>query len=328
MASIDKFELIRKVMTGHVPERTPIALWRHFPHQDRTPEGLAKAHVDFFKNVNPDLLKISPHSRYMALDWGCEPAGYDSISGSLQCRSCAIQSSEDWEEIEALDASEGEIGKQIKGVTKITEILEDQVPSMMTVFSPTMVASKLDPKIIDHIRNFPERVHEGLKEVLVTVADYASAVLDAGSTGLFLATQHCSPSVVTFTEYQEFELDYLQNLVTRIQSKADFIVIHLHGLRPYFKETVGTLEVQGVNWHDQITSPSLLDAKKLFRGALLGGINEQEGLKSSKPEQIIQNLREVIEQVQCPQLVLSPGCVIPQTIDETVLSLITHELGR
>ncbi len=314
-------------MTGQMPERTPFALWKHFPHHDRTPKGLAEAHVDFFHRVSPDLLKISPHSRYMALDWGCEPAGYDSVTGSLQCRRCAIQSSDHWEEIEALDVSEGELGKQIKAVAKITEALEDLVPSMMTVFSPLMVGSKLDPKLLEHLRTFPERIHEGLKEIFTTVVDYSSAVLDAGSTGLFIATQHCSPSVVTLTEYQDFELAYLQELITKVHSKADFIVIHLHGSTPYFKETVESLQAHGINWHDQTTEPSLVNAKQLFKGALLGGIDEYKDLKSDNSNVMIQKLQQIIEEAQNPQLVLAPGCVVPQTVDETLLTLITRELG-
>ena len=40
-------------LSGAQPDRVPVALWRHFPGQDRTPKGFAEAHLAFFQRYQP-----------------------------------------------------------------------------------------------------------------------------------------------------------------------------------------------------------------------------------------------------------------------------------
>ena len=44
-------------LSGEKPDRPPVALWRHFPVDDQTPDGLASATVKFQRDYDFDLVK-------------------------------------------------------------------------------------------------------------------------------------------------------------------------------------------------------------------------------------------------------------------------------
>ena len=52
--------------------RSLYSLWKHFPGQDLRPEDSVKAHLDFQRLVQSDLIKISPHSKFALVDFGVE----------------------------------------------------------------------------------------------------------------------------------------------------------------------------------------------------------------------------------------------------------------
>ncbi|HBY07699.1 MAG TPA: uroporphyrinogen decarboxylase, partial [Chloroflexi bacterium] len=57
-------------LSGQIPDRTPVALWRHFPVDDQTPAGLAAATLNFQHNFDFDLVKVTPSSSFCLRDWG------------------------------------------------------------------------------------------------------------------------------------------------------------------------------------------------------------------------------------------------------------------
>jgi len=63
-------ERMERVILGEKPDRIPISFWRHFPIDDQTPEGLAKALIDFQKRYDFDFVKVTPSSSFCLYDWG------------------------------------------------------------------------------------------------------------------------------------------------------------------------------------------------------------------------------------------------------------------
>ena len=45
-------------------DRPPVALWRHFPVDDQSPETLAAATLDFQHHYGFDLVKVTPASSF------------------------------------------------------------------------------------------------------------------------------------------------------------------------------------------------------------------------------------------------------------------------
>ncbi|MFX1255207.1 MAG: uroporphyrinogen decarboxylase family protein [Promethearchaeota archaeon] len=311
----DKFELIYNAFKNKASDMKPVSLWKHFPQEDRTPDGLAKATIQFHDKFPGDLIKISPHGRYCVVDWGCEvDMEFDPISGSTSCKTCCITTTEDWETIEEVDPQEGEFGKQLQALKAINQVYEGKVPMMMTVFSPFMTASKMDPNILQSIVDAPETVLGGLKEISKTMTEFAKNSIEAGANGLFIATQHSRKDVLSLEQLEQFEIGPIGRLMSLV-TKKEFTVLHIHGLNIYFKELGAKLRPDAINWHDQQTPPTLQNAPKEFSGGLLGGIDAEETLRTATAGDVRKHILEVLENTS-NQHILAPGCVIPIDVPE------------
>jgi uroporphyrinogen decarboxylase len=68
--SVSHRQRIETCLSGERPDRVPFALWRHFPVDDQTPDGLAAACSHFQKSYDFDLMKVTPSSSFCLTDWG------------------------------------------------------------------------------------------------------------------------------------------------------------------------------------------------------------------------------------------------------------------
>lgn len=59
---MDKRERLQRTIAGEPVDRPPVALWRHWPVDDQTPEGLAEATVHFQREWDWDFVKVTPSS--------------------------------------------------------------------------------------------------------------------------------------------------------------------------------------------------------------------------------------------------------------------------
>ncbi|MFX0170788.1 MAG: uroporphyrinogen decarboxylase family protein [Candidatus Hodarchaeota archaeon] len=318
MAEIDRFSLLKATFNRERTEKVPYSLWKHFIEADKTPEELAQAQLDFQQKFDCDLMKISPHGSYCVVDFGGILGGYRPVSGSRICERTPILSLSDWETLEPVDPNEGEFGAQVKAVKLIHQQVENKVPTMMTIFSPFMVASKLDIAILEHLSQDRELIKEQINMLTRLMMEFTGATLDSGSDGLFIATQHFN-STLRQEELQDFEFQPIKSILLEITRKSTFNVLHLHGEKPYFRLATELPNVQGINWHDQRTTPTLLEARQDFDGGLIGGLDEMNLLRTGSEEKIEQAILEIYRKYNDRGLIFAPGCVLSQDIPESNL---------
>ena len=316
---MDKFDLIKKVFKNEATEKVPYTIWKHFPKFDKSPEGLLKAQIDFQNKFDSDIMKISISGRAFASDFGAELGGYDPVSGSRIGVKYPIEKIEDWENINKVDVIKGEFGKQIKAMKLIHQEVDGKIPTMMTVFSPFMVASQIDPNIILHCRKDPQLIGEQFKIIISAMTDFTKASLDAGADGIFLATQHFN-NRLTEEERTELEFNPINALIKKTLKNNNFLVLHLHGNNPDFKLAT-KLPVDAINWHDQQTEPSLSQARKCFKGGLLGGLNTESWKENSNPADVSSKISSVYENFEGSGLIIAPGCVIPQFVEDSIIEM-------
>ena len=70
--TISHRQRLENVLSGEPPDRVPVSLWRHFPVDDQTPEGLAAATASFQRRYDFDFIKVTPSSSFCLKDWGVE----------------------------------------------------------------------------------------------------------------------------------------------------------------------------------------------------------------------------------------------------------------
>jgi uroporphyrinogen decarboxylase len=323
---MEKLEILLDTLKGQNTEHTLFSLWKHFPYDDRDPKKLAETHVKFYNQHGFDLMKISPHGRYPVVDFGCKvDEEYDTITGSTRCKECTIKSLQDWENLEPVDTSEGEFGNQLLTVKYIHKELEI-LPKMMTVFSPLMVASKMDTNLVKNLREKPDIMIEALHILQEVMLEFALSSLDEGAEGIFLASQHLRKTELNWDEVGRFEISFLKKILSKLEKKAEFTVLHVHGQEIYFKEVSELLEVDALNWHDQLTWPSMSESALLFDKGLLAGIDETKTLVDGEAPNIVKNIQNAIKvsEENERRIIISPGCVIPITASDKSIETISN----
>jgi uroporphyrinogen decarboxylase len=316
---MDKFDLIRTSLKAKPTERVPYAVWKHFPEFDKTPEGLFEAQMNFQNKFDSDIMKISISGRAFASDFGAEIGGYDPVSGSRIGVKYPIETLEDWWNVKKINVNKGEFGKQINAMKLIHREVEGKIPTMMTVFSPLMVASEIDRNLVSHYRKNPHLVEEQLKIIIEAMTDFTTLSLDAGADGIFLATQHFN-NRLTDEERMELEFGPLKSLIKKTIKKKNFVVLHLHGDKPDFKLAT-KLPIDAINWHDQQTTPSLSEARKIFKGGLLGGLNTESWKDILNPLDVLPLIVSMYNSFEDSGLIISPGCVIPQFVSDPTIEV-------
>ena len=110
----------------------------------------------------------------------------------------------------------------------------------------------------------------------------------------------------------------MNSLIKKAIKKNNFVVLHLHGDKPDYKLAT-ELPIDAINWHDQQTTPSLSEARKVFKGGLLGGLNAEAWKDISDPLDVVSLIYSVYESFKGPGLIIAPGCVIPQFVSDSTI---------
>jgi uroporphyrinogen decarboxylase len=151
-----------------------------------------------------------------------------------------------------------------------------------------------------------------LKALSETCSSFVKAVIAEGADGIFLSTRWASYELMSEDEYMRFGKPS-DLAVLAASSDGWFNVLHLHGQNPMFSE-LSDYPVQAVNWHDRTAWPGLNEARKLFRGALMGGIEQYKILNFGSPIDVESQVHNAIDLTKGLRLIVTPGCTYPMSV--------------
>lgn len=315
-------ERIQACFDGEQTDRTPIALWRHFPEEDQNPETLAAATIKFQQTYDFDIVKVTPSSSFMVKDWGVEDEWQNNPEGSREYTKRAIQKPQDWETLKPLDPSAPHLAAQLQCLKLVREGIGVETPIIQTVFNPMSQAKNLagNDLLLEHIQKHPEAVMKGLETIAKSTVRFIEAVHEIGVDGIFYAIQHAQAHMLELDEYKSIALPYDQQVLAPAE-EFWCNLLHLHGKDVYFS-LLRLMNFQIVNWHDRETYPSLSEAKSLYRGVACGGIR-QETLYSGSPAQVKEEAANAIQQTKGKRFILGTGCVVYyQSAHENIMAAI------
>jgi uroporphyrinogen decarboxylase len=299
-------------LSGEKPDRTPVALWRHFPVDDQSPHRLAEATLAFQRTHDFDLVKMMPASSYCLKDWGAQDEWRGSTEGTRSYTTAVIQQPEDWKRLPVLDPYAGELGSMLACLNQITSELGSDTPVIHTIFSPLAQAKNLagGQRLLVHLRSAPEAVHAGLQTIAESLRRFIQVLRQTSVAGIFYAVQHAQLELLTPQEFSTFGIEYdLQILETASSFWCN--MLHLHGLDVMF-DLFLDYPIQVINWHDRDTPPSLDEAQKKFKGVVCGGL-QRELLALGTPKTITAQAGDAILSTGGRRFILGTGCVMPIT---------------
>jgi uroporphyrinogen decarboxylase len=315
--SITHRERIENCINGEAAERTPVALWRHFPVDDQTPEGLARSIIEFQRMYDFDLVKVTPASSYCIKDWGAEDEWRGNSEGTRQYTRRVINSPEDWHNLRVLDPYKGALGDQLSCLKTICNELEPAVPVLQTIFNPLAQAKNLvgGDLLLVQIRQYPDAVLEGLKTITESTSRFIEAAIKTGISGIFYAIQHANYQLLSDAEFIRFGRD-LDLEILEVAREKWLNMLHLHGINVMFK-LFTEYPVQVINWHDRETFPSLAEGKKLFPGVVCGGLQRERTMELGTPEHVYSEACDAILSTENKRFILGTGCVLQITTPRT-----------
>lgn len=311
MTEITHRQRLETCLAGETPDRLPVALWRHFPVDDQSPQGLAAAALNFQRNFDWDLVKYTPASSFCLKDWGSQDEWRGSPEGTRDYTREVIQHPEDWGRLQVLDPHKGYLGAQLESMKIMARELGPEVPLVQTIFNPLSQAKNLVGKdrLLAHIQQYPQAVLDGLKIIAETTQRFTEEALETGISGVFFAVQHAQYGLLTEAEYLRFGKKFDLQVLEPAQSLW-LNMLHLHGEEVMFDQFLD-YPVQVINWHDRETPPSLQEAQHKFAGVVCGGLRRMETVVLGTPEEVTLEARNAIEQTGGRRFILGTGCVTP-----------------
>jgi uroporphyrinogen decarboxylase len=303
-------ERIEACLSGEILDQAPVALWRHFPVDDQSPESLAAAQIAFQHTYEFDLVKVTPASSFCIRDWGVEDEWNGNPEGTRQYTRHVITQPQDWERLPVLDPSTPHLAGQLACLRQIRAGIGPDTPILQTIFNPLAQAKNLAGQntLLVHLRKHPEAVMKGLQTIADTTRRFIEAAFDTSIDGIFYAAQHAQASVLNIDEFKRFS----ERLDLQILESTQGLwcnMLHLHGEDVYF-EQVSDYPVQIINWHDRETPPSLTQAQKIFKGVTCGGLSRHT-LVYKTAQDVRKEKEDAIQQTGGRRLIVSTGCVVP-----------------
>ncbi len=301
---------MQAALQGEIIDRPPVALWRHFPVDDQSPEALAEAHLHYQKNYDFDLLKVTPASSFCLIDWGVEDRWAGDTEGTRRYTKRVVSDPGDWESLPALDPSSPHLTQQLECLRIIRDNLDPETPLLQTIFSPLSQAKNLagGDVLLEHLRQHPEAVMKGLKTIAETTLRFIDAACAAGIDGIFYAVQHAQKQLLSYEEYKFFGLSFDRECTEPAQ-ELWCNMLHLHGQDVHF-ELARDLPFHIVNWHDRESSPSLAEAQRIFQGVVCGGMR-QDTLVYRDAAEVRNEAADALQQTDRKRFLLGTGCVVP-----------------
>jgi uroporphyrinogen decarboxylase len=304
-------ERLEACLAGELPDRPPVALWRHFPVDDQTPDGLTIATAAFQRQFDFDFIKVTPSSSYCLKDMGSEDQWTGNTEGTREYTKFPIKRPDDWLALKVLNPRQGRLKEQLTCLRILITEFSPQIPIVQTIFSPLAQAKNLvgGDRLLAQMRQNPEELHAGLEKISQSIILWIEELVKLGVDGIFYAIQHAQFGLVSQAEFRTFGKAY--DIKVLKAAKSMWLNIgHIHGENIMFNEILD-YPFEVLNWHDRHTSPDLAQAQAKFKGVVCGGLRRHETMVVGSSADVRKEAEDAIHMTQGKRFILGTGCVLP-----------------
>ena len=305
---MNKVERMQAVFENREPDRVPVGFWFHYP-KELTMDERAQAHVDLCREVGTDIIKVM-----------------DDSFGQFFTQGIQITRPSDWRKIRL----PGKDCAHYRGMTELIQrVLEKSGGEAMvfpTVWSPFKIASftylcsgSTDQKFMEHCREDPESVLEGVKALAETLQEWSRDYLELGSGGIYYSGQ--------FSEPQRFDEETWARLVkpsdlavlgVTKEIAGKYNIVHICG-EVEFGFQSSPRRYAGYpgdlfNWDVHRTDLPLEEGRQVFQKPILGGLDNHGALIEGSLEEIRQEVKQIIGSMGKQGFMLGADCTVPASI--------------
>lgn len=309
---MNRRERLQAAVAGGTPDRVPVSAWGHFYREETTADALAGVMVEFFERFDWDYLKVHARASYHVEGWGFAYAPSRDADKLHVCTGHPITSPASWRGLRPLPLTTPALAEQIEALRLIRARVGDDVPLIMTVFSPLDVAEKLvdrDARLLKaHIEADPEAVECALAAIADTFARFVARLVDEGVDGIFFSTKWANDVKLTPDQYQRLVRPY--DLVVLEAAKPLWCNM-LHLCEDHVQlSAMADYPVHVFHWDTHAGhNPDFQEGRTRVGRAVGGGVDART-LATGSPDDVLAKARAAIAQTGGRQFLLGPGCSV------------------
>lgn len=328
MGQWTKKERFNTILSGEQADRPIVIGWRHFIEVENQPLLSAKAQVAFTNKFDWDIVKFTPRATYYSEVWGNEYDYNDYEAIVPRMIKPAVQSVEDLWKIDERKCSAIPLAEQLDAIRSIKE-LEPERPIVQTVFSPLSVLFFLaghlpfandslygssKPIPIKELLN-GKGIHDALRAISLTLADYVTELGRAGADGIFYSTMGTAhPALLDDDAFIEYSQQY--DIIVLEANETKKTILHTCGAHSQPNRFLH-YPIQGLSWDTE--APGNPDLSTTFNKVKVCGVNQQLFAENNIQE-IEKQAKSALALMKNNPFILAPNCSIPNNATDEALN--------
>ncbi len=304
MKKVDKIALVDTALIGGKPLRTPFSIWFHFPESAHRGKACADAHIEHYQRYDLDYIKVMNDNLY-------------DMPASMP----VIERAKDWLKLEPLAGDAPGFVHELEALAELKRRVGKEVRFVVTVFNPLATAMKVSNRnAIEHLREDPEAVGQGLLVIAESLAIFAKKAVDAGASGIFLACAGPEPAMLSEREYNIF-VKPADVKVLKAVADAPFNLLHVHGTDVYL-ELFLDYPANALNWPAHHSAYGIRRTRSLTDKCIVCGIDERGAIAQGKMRGTISQVTASVNEAGPANFMVGSECTVPpETSPELIIAL-------
>lgn len=307
---MDKKQRVRAALRGEPVDQIPASFWFHFPPERASGAAMAEAHLAYYRQADPDFLKVMNDNGYPPPEGG------------------TLATPADWRKLRLPAPSAPAFQRQLDGLKRIIDAVGGETLIITTIFNPYSVGNNLsDRQLTAHMALDPDSVGAGLAVIAQGQARFALACLEAGADGIYFSAQGGEADRFSLELFRRHIKASDVQVLQAVRDRAEFNLLHIcaHGVR---LEEYSSYPAHAVNWSTQWENLSLSEGWKLFDMALVGGMDQRGPLVDGTAAQIAAEAAAAVAEVGRRRFILGAGCTLPSDINVNNIGLAIQAAHR
>lgn len=308
------------MLEGKPVDRTPTGFWLHFPEAMHHGECAVKAHLDFMRQSNTDILKIMNENIF------CDG---DTKIGRL----------DDIKKFRGFTRKDRVFQDQMEIIKRISDEAKGEYPTVSTIHG--LIASAFHEtgffgnyntmgyQMALYCRERPLEMKQVFEMIAETLMEFADCSMEAGADGIFYAALGGEQNLFTDEEYAEFVAPYEKMIYDHIKKAAMFNILHICKSNVAF-DRYKDLHPAIVNWGIYGNNYSLTKGAELFHDSIiLGGFPDRHGvLVTGTEEEIYNHTKDVLLEMKDRPFIIGSDCTLPTEIQCHRIKCVVDSIER
>lgn len=303
---MNKKERVQAAIAKKPVDHVPACFSLHFPHEIASGEAAVKAHLDFYRETDCDILKI--------------------MNENLVPLIGEMNSPEDWKKVPSYNRHSPFMQKQLDMIKRILDQAGDAY-SLATIHG--ICASTIHPLeatygyepvrklFVEQMRTNKQPMLDARKRIADAMCDLAQACIEIGCSGIYYAALGGEKHFFTDEEFAEAVEPFDLQILHAIREVKGDIFLHICKENLEMKRYANYQDVCDVaNWGVFEAPFSLEEGRKLFPNAtIMGGLANRSGvLVDGTDEELQAAVRKVIDDFGSTGFILGADCTLPTEI--------------